>query len=105
MMRMFYAGGSILTSDDIAAAIVAYAQTLARAGTSDVVSVPIVQEEDLKQGTASMLIGPGSQLLCVPVVHDGVTGPIDNGLVGELERRRQALASSSSRHRTMSRNG
>jgi hypothetical protein len=91
MMRLYYTGGMIVTSDEIAEAVLSYAQALARSPFADVVRIPIVQEEDLKQSTASLLIGPTSQLMAVPIDSHGVTGPIDHDLVHDLERRMSAL--------------
>lgn len=92
MMRLYYTGGSVVTGDDIAEAVMSYAQALARTPFADVIRIPIVQEEDLKQSTADLLIGPASQIMAVPVDAAGVTGPIDSGLVGEIERRIASLA-------------
>jgi hypothetical protein len=91
MMRLYYGGGMVVTSDEIAEAVMSYAQALARSPFADVVRIPIVQEEDLKQSTASLLIGPSSQLMAVPVDAHGVTGPIDHDLVDELVRRMSTL--------------
>lgn len=87
MQRVFYSGGSFLTSDHIAEAVLDYAMALAKAPLADVVHVPIVDEQTSRQTVATILIGPASQLLSVPAEIDGLTDPIDTETVEELERR------------------
>ncbi len=62
MYRLHYAGDSIVTGNEIARALLDYAQALAQAGSSTTVDVPTVNE-DGSQGRSEILIGPASQLI------------------------------------------
>ncbi|WP_426515537.1 hypothetical protein ACPPVQ_13095 [Diaminobutyricibacter sp. McL0618] len=62
MHRVQYAGGSVLTGDVIAAALLEYAAALARNSSSATVEIP-VRETDGERGIAQVLIGPASQLV------------------------------------------
>ncbi|MDM4764197.1 hypothetical protein QT381_14405 [Galbitalea sp. SE-J8] len=87
MQRVFYAGGSFLTSDQIAEALFDYAAALATSPLADVVHVPIVDERSTRQSVATLLIGPASQLMSMAADIDGLVDPIDTETVEELERR------------------
>ncbi len=87
MQRMYYSGGSFLTSDHIAEAVMEYAGALAKGPLADVVHIPVVDERSSRQSVASLLLGPASQLMSVPVDIPGLTDPIDTETVEELERR------------------
>ncbi|HEV7951425.1 MAG TPA: hypothetical protein VGP24_16810 [Glaciihabitans sp.] len=69
MKRIHYAGDSLLTGNDIADALVSYAQALARKNTSATVEVP-VRVENGSIAVASVLIGPASQLTAIPEETD-----------------------------------
>lgn len=62
MHQIQYAGGTVLTGDDIATALLEYAAALARNSTSATVEIP-VREVDGGRGIAQVLIGPASQLV------------------------------------------
>jgi hypothetical protein len=62
MDRIHYAGNSVLTGSAIAAALLEYAEVLAKAGTSATVDIPTL-EEDGSVGRSKLLIGPASQLI------------------------------------------
>ena len=89
MERINYAAGSVVTGDRLAHAIVAYARALARQGSSDTVSFPVLLESG-ELGSAEVLIGPASQVLNVsePSDHDEV---LDEELVSDLQRKTEAL--------------
>jgi hypothetical protein len=87
MQRVFYAGGFFLTSDQIAAAVVDYAHAVVASSRTDVVYVPIVEERTSRQTVATLLIGPSTQILSLPVEIRGLTDPIDTEIIEELERR------------------
>jgi hypothetical protein len=70
MRNMFYAGGSIVVSDNVSAALLRYARALAKAGAADLVAVPSLTPEH-RVGLSHILIGPASQLFSAP------TGDID----------------------------
>lgn len=86
-MRVYYASGSVLTSDAVANAIVAYAGALAKSQLADTIDVP------LGDGlSAKMLVGPASQLLCLPELASGVVEPDSDEFVIELDRRTRLMA-------------
>ena len=62
MDRIHYAGNSILTGSAIAAALLEYAQALAKVGTSATVEIP-TRAEDGSIGRSKLLVGPASQLI------------------------------------------
>ncbi len=62
MHRVQYAGGSVLTGDAIATALLEYASALARNASSATVEIP-VREADGERGIAQVLIGPASQFV------------------------------------------
>lgn len=65
MMRLEYAGGSLLTGAAIAEVIVDYAAALAHADTAVHIDVP-GRTADGVAGTFKILIGPASQILVEP---------------------------------------
>lgn len=66
MKRILYAGGSFLTGDDIAEAVLDYAVALANAGKAAKVDVPALDLEQRPERVL-MVIGPSSQLMAEPV--------------------------------------
>jgi len=90
MKRIYYAGGSFLTGDSIADAVVAYADALAHNEGSDVVNFPIVHE-DGTPGEVSVLIGPASQLASSTAIADGRDELLNDILVADLTRRAQQI--------------
>ncbi|MEF2979325.1 hypothetical protein [Subtercola sp. YIM 133946] len=69
MKAIHYAGGELLTGDDIADAVVHYAEALARKNTSAAVEIP----SRLADGSivqVSLLLGPASQLVAIPQPGD-----------------------------------
>jgi hypothetical protein len=65
MRELFYAGGSVVVSDQVCKAILRYARALAKANTADLVIFPAWTKENVR-GMAHILIGPSSQVLSVP---------------------------------------
>ncbi|HEX4443056.1 MAG TPA: hypothetical protein VHZ81_05755 [Galbitalea sp.] len=63
MKYVAYAGETVLTTDGVGDAVVAYARALVADKSVDVVDIPVVVDE--AEATASLLIGPGSPLLVV----------------------------------------
>jgi hypothetical protein len=83
MRRLHYAGGYMLLGDTTCKAVLRYARALARSGTSDIVSVPVVTEGG-SRAYAHLLIGPASQVFSTPVENS--TGePEDEEVIRELE--------------------
>ena len=94
MKRISYAEDHLVTGDDIADAVMAYAQALAMRGRSDSIDVPAVDAG----GSArlfSILVGPASQMLTSDVLTvdesrgDEIT---DARLVADLAARTAALS-------------
>ncbi|RFA18053.1 hypothetical protein [Subtercola boreus] len=69
MKVVHFAGGEVRTGDDIADAVIHYAEALARRKTSAAVEVPALLS-DGSVGVVSMLLGPASQLVAVPEPGD-----------------------------------
>jgi hypothetical protein len=65
MKRIHYAGDTELTGDDIADAVVLYAEALANSDMSAAVAIP-VRREDGRVDQVSFLIGPASQMTAAP---------------------------------------
>lgn len=85
MKRIHYAGGSLLTGDDLADALLSYAQALANSGKADSVFVPILLGDD-SVVPATLLLGPASQIVCFsePSAHEEL---VDVKLLADLRRR------------------
>lgn len=62
MDRIHYAGDSVLTGTAIARALLAYAEALAKSGSSATVDIP-VRLQDGTRSRSNFLIGPASQLV------------------------------------------
>ena len=65
MTRISYAGESIHTSGEVAAALLEYWAALASRGLAEAVTVPVC-DMDGAMSTAQMVIGIGNDLLAVP---------------------------------------
>jgi hypothetical protein len=64
MRILSYSGESVLTTDGVGQAVVDYARALIADNSTDVVDIPVlVHDEEL---TATIVIGPASQLFVVP---------------------------------------
>jgi alkanesulfonate monooxygenase SsuD/methylene tetrahydromethanopterin reductase-like flavin-dependent oxidoreductase (luciferase family) len=87
MKRIYYSGGSLLTGDTIAEAVLAYAEALAKNPQADVVHVPVLVPDSDAKAVASLLIGPASQLMCVPEGSNGLVEPHDAAVIDDLVRR------------------
>jgi hypothetical protein len=69
MKRVHHVGGSLLTGDDIADALIDLACEVAARGTVLAVEIPVLDEHG--RGTrARLLVGPGMQLVSVGAGHD-----------------------------------
>ena len=89
MERIHYAGDELVTGTDIAQALMDYAAVLAQQRTAAAVDIP-VKHPDGTIGTASLLLGPASQLVRERIEEPGkeVT---DDSLVQRLRRLTAAL--------------
>ena len=88
MKRILYAGGSFLTGDGIADAVLDYAAELANAGKAAKLVIPTLSLEQHRENVA-MVVGPSSQLLAEPVVvgHELT----DDAFIAELRMRTRVL--------------
>jgi hypothetical protein len=89
MERIHYAGGSVVTGDELARSILTYARALAKRGDSDTVTFPVLLP-DGTIGEAEILVGPASQMLTASEVsaHDDL---VDPDLIVELASKTEAL--------------
>jgi hypothetical protein len=83
--RILYAGGSFLTDDTIAEALMDYAGILAIIESADVVAFDGVDEEG-KVRRYELLIGPSSQILSVGTDEPDVAMDVE-AAVAEFHRR------------------
>lgn len=79
MKRILYSGGSVLTGNQLADAVLEYASELARQESSDTLEIPSVNEAGTA-GHTQLLLGPASQFV-VEEVETSVEDPLDAGLV------------------------
>ncbi len=89
MRRVYYSSGSMLTGDSIANAVLEYAEALAKNGRADIVEIPVVLASGAS-GTATLLIGPSSQLASVTEESE-LRQPFDDSLVDDLRQRATRL--------------
>lgn len=83
MRRLHYAGSYILIGDRTCKAVLRYARALAEAGTSDVVSIPVITEGGSK-AYAHVIVGPASQIFSTPV-ENSQDEPVDEEVIRDLE--------------------
>jgi hypothetical protein len=62
MKRILYSGGTVVTGDQVADAVLEYASELARQESSDTLDVPSVTEAGVL-GHTQLLLGPASQFV------------------------------------------
>jgi ABC-type cobalamin transport system ATPase subunit len=87
--RIHYAEGSVLTGDDIAAAVLEYARMLASTATAATVEIPVRRGGDVL--AARLLLGPSSQMLVEDEPEDAVE-VVDEALVADLLDRARRLS-------------
>jgi hypothetical protein len=89
MKAIHYAGETLLTGDAIADALVLYAGALARRETAATVEIP-VRFADGSVNSASVLLGPASQIVAIPE-HSDFGEIADEGLVAWFQLHTKAL--------------
>jgi len=89
MKNIHYTGETMMTGDDIADAVVQYAETLAVHETSASIGIPVVTA-DGRTVEASFLLGPASQIVAVPADSD-YADPVDVGLLQRIRLERAKL--------------
>lgn len=65
MMKLDYAGGQVLVSDQLCHVLLTYSADVARAGGSETLQIPVVTIDGIR-GIAEVVVGPASQLLATP---------------------------------------
>ena len=88
MRQITYAGGTFLTGDAIAEALMEYAAALANADRAATVHVPAVDNGDIVD--VNVLIGPASQLMAENVAHAGPE-PDPTAIVDAINDRMERL--------------
>ena len=91
MKTIHYAGDAVLMNDELADAVVEYAAALARVGSSAELTVPVVIQ-DGSVLTASMLLGPASQLIVTPT-PEAPEAAADPELLATIHRETALLGS------------
>ena len=81
----------LLTADAIADEVLTYAAALARAGTADTVTIPIVRDDGVVD-RARLLLGPTSQLTIVPASDVDIDLPEAGAVLDDLKGRSARLA-------------
>jgi hypothetical protein len=94
MKELSYSGESMVTTDAIGDAVVEYARALASHDSADVVDIPVIA--DHTESVASLMLGPGAQLLVRPA-HTKNVSLRDAEAIDRLRRRLASLTHSSIR--------
>lgn len=89
MRSIHYADGVIVTGDDIADAVIVYAEALARSSRADTIDIPVRMPSG-EVGRSQILVGPASQLVIVPSPA-GVDEIVDAEIVRELHAKAERL--------------
>jgi hypothetical protein len=89
MKRILYNGGVVDTGNEIADAVLAYAEELAKHGTSDTVDIPIIHVNG-DVGRAQLLLGPASQFV-IEELSSSATEPTDAEALADMARKRGEL--------------
>lgn len=69
MKILTYTGAELMTGDDIADAVLDYCVALAEESTAETIEIPVLKA-DGSRGTASLLVGPASQIVATQVDTD-----------------------------------
>ncbi|MFJ6677846.1 hypothetical protein ACIQLK_01805 [Microbacterium sp. NPDC091382] len=72
MRCITYAGETVVTTDDVAEALITLTAAVAEVGRADAVTIPIVFEKNGEIGEASLVIGVGNDVLSVATDWEGV---------------------------------
>jgi hypothetical protein len=88
MRILSYSGESVVTTDRVGEAVIDYARALIADNSADVVDIPVVFED--RELTASIVLGPASQLMVVPS-HDADRELRDELTIARLRSKIAAL--------------
>lgn len=83
MKKIIYAGDTLVTGDAIAAAVLRCGKALAEAGAAEMIDIPVI-DADGRSHTATLLIGPSSQIV-VAEVSIGFDELVDPAVVARLD--------------------
>lgn len=89
MRQVNYAGGSFITSDAVANALLEYAASLANADRAATVHAPAIGDNG-EPVDIQILIGPASQLMAQAIEHEG-TGPDGTEFAAGIAERMNVL--------------
>ncbi|MFK4113119.1 hypothetical protein ACI2K6_00650 [Microbacterium sp. NPDC006705] len=70
MRRITYAGDTVITTDDVAEALVELTAAVANYGRAEAVRIPIVLEPSGRVDEAELVIGVGNDVLSAPIDWD-----------------------------------
>ncbi len=88
MRILSYSGESVVTTNGVGEAVVDYARALIADNSTDVIDIPILF--DAEELTASLVLGPASQLIVVPS-HDADVELRDEMTITRLHAKTAAL--------------
>jgi hypothetical protein len=88
MRILSYSGESVVTTDGVGEAVIDYARALVAENSTDVVDIPVVFDDG--ELTASMLLGPASQLFVAPS-HNADVALRDELTIARLRAKAAAL--------------
>jgi hypothetical protein len=88
MRIVSYSGESVITTDRVGEAVLDYARALIAENSTDVVDIPVLFENE--EMTASMVLGPASQLIVAPA-HDHDAELQDELTIARLRAKTSAL--------------
>ena len=88
MRIVSYSGQSVVTTDGVGQAVVDYARALIAENASDVIDIPVLLDDE--ELTASLIIGPSSQIMVAPC-RDEDCGLRDELTIARIRSRIAAL--------------
>lgn len=79
MRRITYAGDTLVTTDEVAGALVTLTAAIANEGRAEAVRIPIALDESGSVDEADLVIGVGNDVLSAPVEWHGVVPDFSAG--------------------------
>ncbi|WP_291049579.1 hypothetical protein [Herbiconiux sp.] len=94
MRALHYIDDVLIVDDEVCLAVFEYAVALARSGSADLITIPILWGG--RRESANLVLGPSSQLFCTPTAADGADADLrDATLTAELRQRTAMLGPTS----------
>lgn len=84
MRSITYAGETVVTTDDVAEALIELTAAIAKNGRAEAVKIPIVTDDHEHIGTAELVIGVGNDVLSIPAAWDAAEEPDFSEQAAEL---------------------